>query len=167
MKNSLIKVSFLLLFLYSLAACKDKNSSTSENPTHHEDTRKIDADKKMMTEERLRLEKEKQEIELEKLAILKSQEQDKEQDKQRAIRRLEKEFEYASFATVKVSKTFFHAEPDYSTRKKSYLVQYDSGSLTQTRNGFGYINFYNSSNGKSTSGWISLTDLEPQNEIYD
>ena len=92
MKNSLIKVSFLLLFLYSLAACKDKNSSTSENPTHHEDTRKIDDDKKMMTEERLRLEKEKQEIELEKLAILKSKEQDKEQDKQRAIRRLEKEF---------------------------------------------------------------------------
>lgn len=163
MRNFLIKISFLLLFLYALAACKDKNSSTSENPTNQEDTRKIDNDKKMMTEERLRLEKEKQEIEREKLAILKS----KELDKQRAIRKLEQEFEYAVYATVKVSKTFFHAEPDYSTRKKSYLVQYDGGSLTDTQNGFGYINFYNSSNGKVTSGWISLADLEPQNGFYD
>jgi hypothetical protein len=163
MKNSLIKVSFLLLLFYALASCKDNNTSTAENSTHKEDTRKIENDKKMMTEERLRLEKEKQELELEKLEILKS----KEQEKQRAIRKLEKEFEYAAYATVKVSKTFFHTEPDYSTRKKSYLVQYDSGSLTKTRNGFGYINFYNSSNGKSTSGWISLADLEPQEEIYD
>ncbi len=163
MKNSLIKASFLLLFFYSLAACKDKNTSTSENSTNQEETKKIDDDKKMMTEERQRLEKEKEEIEREKLAILKS----KELDKKRAIRKLEQEFEYAVYATVKVSKTFFHAEPDYSTRKKSYLVQYDGGNLTDTQNGFGYINFYNSSNGKLTSGWISLADLEPQNEFYD
>ena len=163
MQNSLYKVSFLLLFFYALAACKDNNTSTAENSTHQEDKRKIENDKKMMTEERQRLEKEKQEIEREKLAILKS----KELDKQRAIRKLEQEFKNAVYVTVKVSKTFFHAEPDYSTRKKSYLVQYDSGSLTQTRNGFGFVNFYNSSNGKSTSGWISLTDLEPQEEIYD
>ena len=91
MKNSLIKVSFLLLFFYALAACKDNNTSTAENSTHQEDKRKIENDKKMMTEERQRLEKEKQEIELEKLAILKS----KELDKQRAIRKLEQEFENA------------------------------------------------------------------------
>ena len=163
MQNSLYKVSFLLLFFYAVAACKDNNSSTAENSTHQEDTRKIENDKKMMTEERQRLEKEKQEIEREKLAILKS----KELDKQRAIRKLEQEFENAVYVTVKVSKTFFHAEPDFSTRKKSYLVQYDGGSLTDTQNGFGYINFYSSSNGKLTSGWISLADLEPQNEFYD
>ena len=163
MKNSLIKVSLLLIFFYSLAACNDNKSSTSENTKDQEETRKIENNKKMMTEERLRLEKEKQEMELEKLALLKS----KELDKKMAIRRLEREFESAVYATVKVGKTFFHAAPDYSTRKKSYLVQYDGGSLTDIRNGFGYIRFYNSSNGKSTSGWISLADLDPQYEFYD
>ena len=159
MQNSLYKVSFLLLFFYAVAACKDNNSSTAENSTHQEDTRKIENDKKMMTEELKRLNFETSRHIHESLQ--------KEQDKLRAILKLQQEFKNAVYVTVKVSKTFFHAEPDYSTRKKSYLVQYDSGSLTKTQNGFGYIKFYSSSNGKLTSGWISLADLEPQNEFYD
>jgi hypothetical protein len=89
MKNSLYKVSFLLLFFYAVAACKDNNSSTAENPTHQEQIRKIDNDKnsssfeyptnqeqirkiddykKMMPDKGLRLEKEKQENE--KISVL-------------------------------------------------------------------------------------------------
>ena len=97
MKNSLIKVSFLLLFFYALAACKDNNTSTAENSTHQEDKRKIDNDKnsssfeyptnqeetkkiddykKMMPDKRLLLEKEKQEID-EKISVLAREEANK------------------------------------------------------------------------------------------
>ena len=97
MKIFLIKVSFLLLLFYSLAACKDNNSSTAENPTHQEQIRKIDNDKnsssfeyptnqeetkkiddykKMMPDKRLLLEKEKQEID-EKISVLAREEANK------------------------------------------------------------------------------------------
>lgn len=61
---------------------------------------------------------------------------------------------------VIVNKTYFHSQPNSSTRLKSYLVYGDIGTLTKMRNGYGYIQFYNSNNGKSTNGWIRLTDIE-------
>jgi hypothetical protein len=33
--------------------------------------------------------------------------------------------------------------------------------IERTSNGFGYVQFYNYSNGKTTKGWINLRDLEP------
>ena len=73
---------------------------------------------------------------------------------------LEQKFLDVSEVYVIVNKTYFHSQPDPSTRQKAFLISGDTGSLTNVRNGFGYIEFYNSNNGKSTNGWIRLNDLE-------
>ena len=104
----------------------------------------------LLEQERINLEN--QRIEAENDAIAR--------EKNFAIKRLEQKFLYVSEVYVKVNKTYFHSQPDPSTQQKAYLVSGDTGSLTNVRNGFGYIEFYNSNNGKSTNGWIRLNDLE-------
>jgi type I restriction enzyme M protein len=58
--------------------------------------------------------------------------------------------------------TFFHDEPDESTRRKSYLDPLNKNILTpiQDRNGFIYIVYTNRS-GRTSKGWINKKDLRP------
>ena len=124
----------------------------------------IDSKEKLLEAERKLLEQEKKLLEQEKIN-LDNQRIDAENDaitreKNLAIKRLEQKFLYVSEVYVKVNKTYFHSQPDPSTQQKAYSLSGDTGSLTNVRNGFGYIEFYNSNNGKSTNGWIRLNDLE-------
>ena len=114
------------------------------------DRKLLESEKKLLEQERINLEN--QRIDAENDAI--------EQEKNLAIKRLEQKFLYVSEVSVIVNKTYFHSQPDPSTRQKAFLISGDSGTLTNVRNGFGYIEFYNSNNGKSTNGWIRLNDLE-------
>lgn len=58
--------------------------------------------------------------------------------------------------------TFFHDEPDESTRRKSYLDPLNKNILTPTeeRNGFIYI-VYTNRFGRTSKGWINKKDLRP------
>ena len=87
-------------------------------------------------------------------------EETKEKDRVIAIEKLEKIFQNVSYVYVSASKSYFHDAPDFSTKRKAYLVKYDEASLLRTRNGFGYVEYYNYDTDKTTSGWMSLTDLE-------
>ena len=125
---------------------------------------KVDHEKELLEAERKLLEQEKNLLEQERINLenqrIDAENDAIEQEKNLAIKRLEQKFLYVSEVYVTVNKTYFHSQPDPSTRQKAFLISGDTGSLTNVRNGFGYIEFYNSNNGKSTNGWIRLNDLE-------
>ena len=58
--------------------------------------------------------------------------------------------------------TFFHDQPDESTRRKSYLDPLNNNVLNpiQDRNGFIYI-VYTNHFGRTSKGWINKKDLRP------
>jgi hypothetical protein len=148
MKTQLFKLSLSLFVIYSLAACSNEKPAEVDK-ANVEETKRLE-------EERMRIEEEKLAMDAEKKAM----EETKEKDRIIAIEKLEKIFQNVSYVYISASKSYFHDAPDFSTKRKAYLVKYDEASLLRTRNGFGYVEYYNNDSGKTTSGWMSLTDLE-------
>lgn len=64
-------------------------------------------------------------------------------------------------------KSYFHNEPDNSTRRKTFVLPWNDtyGILTalDDRNGFIYVVFTNHA-GRTSKGWILKSDLEPVKE---
>ncbi len=60
--------------------------------------------------------------------------------------------------TVKSDKAYFHNSPDFSTRRKGYLVKGEHGIVQDISNGFVYIVFTNTNN-QTSKGWISTDDV--------
>jgi hypothetical protein len=74
--------------------------------------------------------------------------------------RRQKEFELAEECVVISGKTYFHSSADYNRRNKAFLVKNDRCYPIRVQNNFVYIDYYNLSTNKTTSGWISIDDLE-------
>ena len=148
MKTQLFKLSLSLFVIYSLTACNNQKP-VEVNKTNVEETKRLE-------EERMRIEEEKLAMDAEKKAM----EETKEKNRVIAIEKLEKIFQNISYVYISASKSYFHDAPDFSTKRKAYLVKYDEATLLRTRNGFGYVEYYNYDSDKTTSGWMSLTDLE-------
>jgi len=149
MKTQLFKLSLSLFVIYSLTACNN-DKPVEVNKANVEETKRLE-------EERKRIEEEKLALDAEKLAM----EEAKEKDRIQALEKLERLFQDVSRVSVIARKAFFYDKPDFNTKRKSFLVQYDLATIIRTRNGFGYIEFYNFETYKTTSGWMSLKDLEP------
>ena len=147
MKTQLFKLSLSLFVIYSLTACNNKKP-VEVNTTNVEETKRLEAERKRIEEEKLA-----------KYAEKKAMEETKEKDRLAAVEKLEKKFQNISVVVVTTNKTYFHDAPDFSTKRKAYLVRSDMANLLRTRNGFGYVEYYNYDTDKTTSGWISLTDL--------
>lgn len=99
--------------------------------------------------EKLKLEVEKQRLEAERLAV----EEDKRREKMAENAKLERNFADYTEAVVVINKSYFYSKPeDGNASTKKYLVSGDYVSVVRTRNGFGYIDYYNENNGKTTSG---------------
>ncbi len=115
--------------------------------------------------EKLKLEEENKRLEAERLAI----EEEKRREKNAAISRLEGNFPPYTTALVMINKTYFHSSPNESSAsKKKCLVNGDVVTIIKTRNGYGYVEFYNPIVDKTTSGWLDLNDLDPRSsEIGD
>lgn len=62
-------------------------------------------------------------------------------------------------AVVVIAKTYFYETPSYEKKRKAFLVEGDTIDITNEENGFLYASFTNS-NGKTTSGWITKSDVE-------
>ena len=154
MKTQLFKLSLSLFVIYSLTACNNQKP-VEVNKTNVEETKRLEEERKRIEEEKLALDAEK-----------KAMEETKEKDRLQALEKLERRFQDVSHVSVVAKKAFFYDKPDFNTKRKSFLVQYDYATIIRTRNGFGYIEFYNYNNYKTTSGWISLKDLEPSGEGY-
>lgn len=109
--------------------------------------------------EKLKLEEENKRLEAERLAI----EEEKRREKIASTSRLERKFPDYTSAVVVINKTYFHSSPQESTAsKKKCLISGDIVTIIKTRNGYGYVEFYNPSVDKTTSGWLDLRDLEPE-----
>ncbi len=147
MKTQLFKLSLSLFVIYSLTACNNQKP-VEVNKTNVEETKRLEEERKRIEEEKLAMDAEK-----------KAMEETKEKDRLAAVEKLEKKFQNISVVVVTTSKSYFHDAPDFSTKRKAYLVRSDMANLLRTRNGFGYVEYYNYDTDKTTSGWISLTDL--------
>ena len=154
MKTQLFKFSFLLFVIYSLTACNNEKPAEIDKANVEE--------AKRLEEERMRIEEEKLAMDAEKKAM----EETKEKDRINAMEKLEKIFQNVSDVYVSASKSYFHDAPDLSTKRKAYLVKYDEATLLRTRNGFGFVEFYNFATSKTSSGWMRLTDLEVNERGY-
>ena len=153
MKKTLLKLSFSILFISILAACGDdkaKELALKENKENIKETKRLE-------KERIRIEKEKLAMDAEKLAM----EATKEKDRLLALEKLERIFQDVYDISVSAKKSYFYDTPDFSTKRRAFLVQYDEASILRTRNGFVFIEYYNYLTEKTTSGWMDLADLEP------
>jgi len=152
MINQLFKLSLSLFVIYSLTACNNEKPAEVDK-ANVEETKRLEDQRKRIEEEKLAMDAEK-----------KAMEEAKEKDRIQALEKLEKIFQNVSYVHVSVSKSYFHDAPDFSTKRKAYLVRNDEAALLRTRNGFGYVEYYNYDTDKTTSGWISLTDIEANNQ---
>jgi hypothetical protein len=154
MKTQLFKLSLSLFVIYSLTSCNDEKP-VEVNKVNVEETKRLEEERKRIEEEKLAMDAEK-----------KAMEETKEKDRLVAIEKLEKKFQNVSGVLVIVSKSYFHDAPDFSTKRKAYLVKYDIANLLRTRNGFGFVEYNNYEGEKTTSGWISLTDLAEEGAAH-
>jgi hypothetical protein len=148
MKTQLFKLSLSLFVIYSLTACSNEKPAEVDK-ANVEETKRLE-------EERIRIDAEKLALDEERIALDRA----KERDQQIAYEKLERIFQNVSDVYVSAGKSYFHDAPDFSTKRKAYLVKYDEATLLRTRNGFGFVEFYNYATSKTTSGWMRLTDLE-------
>ncbi|MBX3163776.1 MAG: hypothetical protein KF900_04800 [Bacteroidetes bacterium] len=78
-------------------------------------------------------------------------------EKPNAVYNAEEEVE--EYYTVSSDKAYFYNSPSSGTQRKAYLIEGDRVYVSKTQNEFGYAEFENSE-GKTTSGWIKLSDIE-------
>lgn len=149
---------FISMLIFSLGACSGGSDESADVSALELEKQKV-----QLEQEKLRLEEEKHRMELERI----EKENEIEKEKQNQIKRaenerLESKFRYNSYAYVVTERAYFHSQPDITTKSgKKYLTNGDACDVLRTRNGFGYVNFYNEYVDKTTSGWIDLRDLEP------
>lgn len=153
--NLMKKLLILILSLAVFVSCSNNESGSVPAATNNNaaELQKIEAEKQKLEQERQKLEEEK----------LRQAEESRRQVVV-ANAKLEQQFPPYTQGVVVVGKTFFHSSADPATSRGAFLVSGDICVITKVSNGFGYTDFYNSNNGKTTSGWINLRDLEP---IYD
>ena len=150
----------IITLSFGISACYPPNENEKVKVKVDHEKELLEADRKLLESEKKLLESEKKLLEQEKNTKKYTVPSPQVQENNLTIKRLEQKFLDVSEVYVIVNKTYFHSQPDPSTRQKAFLISGDTGSLTNVRNGFGYIEFYNSNNGKSTNGWIRLNDLE-------
>lgn len=150
MKKHLISIFILSLTVFASCSNNEAGNAPAGNANNSEELQKIEAEKQKLEQERQKLEEEKlrQAEESRRQAVV-------------ANAKLEQQFPPYTEGIVVVGKTFFHGSPDPATARGAFLVSGDYCVITKVSNGFGYTDFFNSNNGKTTSGWINLHDLEP------
>lgn len=156
--KTLVKFFVLNFFLVSLFGC---GQSDEEKQKIKDETalaaKKLEETRLKLEEERLRIEEEKRRVEDEKRREIMAKNA-----------RLEREFPGYTEAVVVINRTYFHSGPDVATKNPNrFIVSGDICTVIRTRNAFGYIEYYNAANGKTTSGWVDLRDLEPLDASYD
>lgn len=61
---------------------------------------------------------------------------------------------------VRVSRAYFYTQPSHEyINTKKFLIRGDYCEVLRYKNGFGYVNYYNTNNYKTTSGWLDLNNL--------
>jgi hypothetical protein len=75
--------------------------------------------------------------------------------------KLERNFPDYTDVVIVTQRSYFNSNPtDESINQKKFLVNGDQTTVIKTKNGFGYVEFYNANRDKLTAGWLDLHDLE-------
>lgn len=69
-----------------------------------------------------------------------------------------KYYEFSNYV-VKDDRAYFYVNPDFSDRRKAYLVMNEIVYIQQIINGFGFAEFTNG-NGKTSKGWLLLKNIQ-------
>ena len=150
-----INLIFSFGILAILASCSNDENTAADNQNLQIEQQKLELEK-----EKLNLEKEKQQLEIDRIKEIEAQKEIQRKNEQ--IRTQENRFSGYDYAYVKVNKAYFHTQPDAKFKSnKKFLVSGDECDLIKIQNGFAYVEYYNYSVDKTTTGWIDLADLEP------
>jgi hypothetical protein len=146
------------LSLSILAAC---SSASNENNAYDDLQTRLKEDSLKLEKERLELEAKKLEIARERI----EQMEEKQNERVNTAMQVELAKKASSFqmnpsGVVITEKAFFHEKADLSTRKKAYLMRGDQFTATYTSRDFVFVSYYNMNNGKTTTGFIHLGDVE-------
>jgi len=142
------------LFASFVVSCGSSDKSAEDQKLKLEAAQ----EKQKLEEERIKLEEEKLKLEEERI----KQEELAKREAAVEIAKLENRFPAYTESVVVVNKANFHTTPDAaSILNKKFLVNGDVCVVIRTRNGFGYVEFYNEAADKTTTGWLNLRDLEP------
>ena len=76
------------------------------------------------------------------------------------LAKLERNFPPYCQIVVAVEKSYFYNGPDKNKISRKYLISGDECTIIKTQKGFGYAEYYNSYNDKTSTGWLDLHDLE-------
>ena len=64
---------------------------------------------------------------------------------------------------VITSRAYFYTQPGYEfINTNKYLILGDYCDVLRYKNGFVYVNYYNTNNYKTTSGWLDLNNLRSE-----
>jgi len=150
-----INLILTFVILATLFSCGNDENSVADRQNLLIEQQKLELEK-----EKLNLEKEKQQLEIDRIKEIEAQKEIQRKNEQNRIK--ENRFSGYDYAFVKVNKTYFHSQPDSKFKSnKKFLVSGDYCDLIKMQNGFAYVEFYNYSLNKTTTGWIDLSDLEP------
>lgn len=153
-----------ILLLLGFSSCDLINSNSNKDKENIQANIELAKERAKieLEKEKLRIAQENQQLKTDRLKAIQEH-----NEAQRSIERanaLERRFEGTDYAIVKVKKTYFHTQPNSESANTKFLVSGDECTILKTKNGFGYIEFYNYERGKTTTGWIDLADLNP---VYD
>lgn len=152
MKKNLLVV-FIAGSIMGLASCGGNNNSA---PSQADMDRQKDELKMQAYEDSIKeLERVKKEEELA------AEEERIEREKTVERAKLERNFPDYTDVVIVTQRSYFHSTPsDESINQKKFLVNGDQTTVIKTKNGFGYVEFYNANRDKLTAGWLDLHDLE-------
>ena len=71
------------------------------------------------------------------------------------------EIEEDKHFTVVSNKAYFYTSPNLESRSKSYLVKGEMSQVFSSNDDFVYTEFRNEESGKTTKGWIRISDINP------
>ena len=147
-RSSLLAVIFTVFIL--LISC-------NQQPPEQDKSDAVEVAKMQLENERMRLEQERADFEIQKMAEQERKQRELVAQKAAHAAKFQPYYE----AVVIAPKCFFHSRPDPTTIKRSFLVEGDRVMVSKVKQDFIYVDFYNTYNGKSTSGWLNTQDLEP------
>jgi hypothetical protein len=152
MKKNLLVV-LMAGSMMGLASCGGNNNSapSEADMVRQKEEAKMQAYQDSIDElERVRKEEE-----------LKAEEERIEREKTVERAKLERNFPDYTDVVIVTQRSYFHSTPtDESINQKKFLVNGDQTTVIKTKNGFGYVEFYNANRDKLTAGWLDLHDLE-------
>ena len=154
------KLTTILIFstCLFLVACSNSEEKTTTQPM----TTGLREDSLKLEKARLELEAQKIQLQKERLqTIEQTQTQRADNALQVELAKKANEFRSNGQGVVTVDKAYFYDRADLNTRRTNvFLIRGDQFYASNVTRDFVYVTFYNENNGKTTTGYLYLDDVE-------